>query len=62
MNTRRITWIGVLVSQALVLHTVERMLPIPQLAPGVKLGLANIITLGALTILPWSDAFLVMVL
>ena len=62
MNTRRITWIGVLVSQALVLHTVERMLPIPQLAPGVKLGLANIITLVALNILPWSDAFLVMVL
>ncbi|NLA57365.1 MAG: Gx transporter family protein [Firmicutes bacterium] len=62
MNTRRITWIGVLVSQALVLHTVERMLPIPQLAPGVKLGLANIITLVALNILPWADAFLVMVL
>ncbi len=62
MNTRRITWIGVLVSQALILQAVERLLPIPQLAPGVKLGLANIITLVALNILPWTDAFLVMVL
>lgn len=62
MSARRITWIGVLVSQALLLHAVERFLPIPQLAPGVKLGLANIVTLVALNILPWGDAFLILVL
>ena len=62
MSVRRITWIGVLVSQALMLHGVERLLPVPQLAPGVKLGLANIVTLVALSILPWGDAWLVLVL
>jgi len=62
MSARRITWIGVLVSQALVLHAIERLLPIPQIAPGVKLGLANIVTLVALNILPWGDAFLVLVI
>ncbi|NMB46891.1 MAG: Gx transporter family protein [Firmicutes bacterium] len=62
MTARRVTWIGVLISQALVLHGVERLLPIPQLAPGVKLGLANIVTLVALNILPWEDALLVVIL
>jgi heptaprenyl diphosphate synthase len=62
MSTRRITWIGVLVSLALMLHGVERLLPVPQLAPGVKLGLANIVTLVALSILPRGDAFLIVIL
>ncbi len=45
-----------------MLHGVERLLPVPQLAPGVKLGLANIVTLVALNVLPWGDAWLVLVL
>ncbi|NLK07581.1 MAG: Gx transporter family protein [Firmicutes bacterium] len=62
LSVRRITWIGVFVSQALMLHGIERLLPVPQLAPGVKLGLANIITLVALSILPWGDAWLILLL
>lgn len=62
MSIRRITWIGILVSLALMLHGVERLLPIPQLAPGVKLGLANIVTLVALSILPRGDVFLIVIL
>ena len=45
-----------------MLHGVERLLPVPQLAPGVKLGLANIVTLVALNVLPWGDAWLVLIL
>mgnify|MGYP003759894749 CR=1 FL=1 len=62
LSVRRITWIGVMVSQALLLHVVERLLPLPQLAPGVKLGLANIVTLVALEILPWGDALSILIL
>lgn len=62
MSIRRITWIGILVSLALMMHGVERLLPVPQLAPGVKLGLANIVTLVALSILPRGDAFLIVIL
>lgn len=37
--------IGILVSQALILHIVERMIPVPVPVPGIKLGLANAISL-----------------
>lgn len=62
LTARKVTWIGLLVSQAVVLHILERLLPVPQLAPGVKLGLANIATLVALHVLPWQEAFLVVIL
>ena len=38
------------------------MIPMPFLAPGAKLGLANIITVIALYTLPWRDAMLILIL
>lgn len=61
MKARRVVLLGLLVAVALVLHVVERLLPIPQLAPGVKLGLANIVTLFSIYTLPVSDTLLVIV-
>lgn len=61
MKAKRVVLLGLLVAMALVLHLVERLLPIPQLAPGVKLGLANIVTLFSIYTLPVSDTLLVIV-
>ncbi len=62
MKTRKLVTISLLVAVALVLHVVERLMPIPQLAPGVKLGLANIVTLFSIFTLPLTDTILVILL
>lgn len=62
-KTSKIVFIGLLVAQALVLHIVERMIPVPFVTPGAKLGLANLITVIALyTLENKKDAFLVLFL
>lgn len=62
-DTRRMVYIGLLVAQALVLHIFERMIPVPFITPGAKLGLANLITVIALyTLDNKRDAFLVLFL
>ncbi|WP_253199699.1 Gx transporter family protein [Clostridium gasigenes] len=56
-------YIGLLVAQALVLHIFERMIPVPFITPGAKLGLANLITVVALyTLEDKKDTFLVIFL
>ena len=58
-KTSKIVYIGLLVAQALVLHIIERMIPVPFITPGAKLGLANLITVIALyTLDNKKDAFL----
>ncbi|GKU26994.1 Gx transporter family protein [Clostridium folliculivorans] len=47
-KTRKMVFLSLLVSQALVLHIVESMIPIPFITPGAKLGLANIVTVVSL--------------
>ncbi|MGR6836644.1 Gx transporter family protein [Syntrophomonas erecta] len=59
MPTRKLTIIAVLVAQAIVLHLFEALIPIPIPIPGVKLGLANIITLLALVIFDFKTGLLV---
>ncbi|MBU3136531.1 Gx transporter family protein [Clostridium gasigenes] len=62
-DTRRMVYIALLVAQALVLHIFERMIPVPFITPGAKLGLANLITVVALyTLEDKKDAFLVIFL
>lgn len=62
-KTNKIVYIGLLVAQALVLHIFERMIPVPFVTPGAKLGLANLITVIALyTLENKKDAFLVLFL
>lgn len=48
MQTRITIRTGFLISAATVLHVIESWLPVPIPIPGVKLGLANIVTLVAL--------------
>lgn len=62
-TAKEIVLIGILIALALALHVVERLIPIPILpVPGVKLGLANVVTLVALFILPLSKVTLFVLL
>lgn len=62
-KTFRIVFIGLLVSQALALYTIESMIPVPFIAPGAKLGLTNLITVIALYILNnKKDVFIIILL
>ena len=47
-KTFRIIILSLFVAQSLVLYIIEGMLPVPFIAPGAKLGLANLITVIAL--------------
>jgi heptaprenyl diphosphate synthase len=62
MNIRRLVLLALLVAQALVLSIVESWIPIPGTPPGVKLGLANIVTLIAIIFLDSRSALLVVLL
>ncbi len=57
-----LTYLAVLVTFAVVIHTVEAALPLPMPVPGVRLGLANIITILALILFGLRSALLVAIL
>lgn len=62
-KTFRIVFIGLLVSQALALYTIESMIPVPIIAPGAKLGLTNLITVISLYMLEDKrDVLLIIIL
>lgn len=58
MNGKRIALCGLLTALAIVLSLAERLFPLDAIVPvpGVKLGLANVVTLFALTRLRLRDA------
>ena len=62
MGTKRLVLIALLTSLALALQLIERSITIPILVPGVKLGLANVISLLAILLLGLKDAFLIVIL
>lgn len=61
-KTKKMVLLGILVSQALILHIIERMIPVPVPVPGIKLGLANVITLITIIIFGGREALLVVTL
>ena len=61
-KTQKMTFISVLVAQALVLHIVERSIPVPFIAPGAKLGLSNIITVVSIYTLGFKSSLMVITL
>lgn len=60
MMKNRIPLIGVLVALAFVLSYVESLIPFSFGLPGIKIGLANIVTIIALFQLKKIDAFFIM--
>lgn len=62
-KTSKMVYLSLLVAQALVLFIFERMIPVPFITPGAKLGLANLVVVIALyTLDEYKDAFLVVFL
>lgn len=62
-KNQRIAYIALLAAQAVIISLVERAIPFPFLvAPGAKLGLANIITCMALYTLSTKDTIKVIVI
>lgn len=61
-NLVYLTYMAVLITFAVVIHTVEAALPVPMPVPGVRLGLANIITLLTIVLYGVRSGLLVAVL
>jgi heptaprenyl diphosphate synthase len=62
-NTRKLVTLALFISVALVLHVIEGMLPVlPGMVPGIKLGLANLVTLIAIMFFGFKDVLLIVVL
>ncbi|MDK2896888.1 MAG: hypothetical protein PWP04_1008 [Candidatus Atribacteria bacterium] len=59
MTGKKISILGVFLGIGLVLHLVESLFPPPLPLPGVKLGLANVVTLVVLFLGSIREAFLV---
>lgn len=62
MNTKRLTTISILTAFALIIFVIEAHIPPPVPISGIKLGLANIITLVALDLMGSKEAFIVLML
>lgn len=61
-RTKKMLLLGILVSQALILHLIERMIPVPVPVPGIKLGLANAVSLMTIAFFGAKEALLVVAL
>lgn len=60
--TQRMVFMALLTALAVTLNGVERMIPLPVALPGVKLGLANTITLAALYLLSLPDVGIIVLM
>ena len=61
METKRLTKLALLTTVALIIFAVESYIPVPVPIPGIKLGLANIITVYAAFTMTAADAVLILV-
>ncbi|KUO64072.1 MAG: heptaprenyl diphosphate synthase [Gracilibacter sp. BRH_c7a] len=61
-KNKRYAIIIILVTNAILISLLESIIPIPVPVPGVKLGLANIVTLIAIIFLPLKDVLLIVVI
>ena len=62
MKTKKLTLMSMLLALALVIFVIEAALPPLTSVPGIKMGLANIITLIALAWLGRKEAFTILIL
>lgn len=62
-KTSKMVYMSLLVSMALILSLIERMIPTPFIAPGAKLGLANlVIIISVYTLDSYKDSFIILFL
>lgn len=58
---RSLTYCAVFACVALIIFAVESCVPIPVAIPGVKLGLANVVTLVAVYVMGFDKAFMILI-
>lgn len=61
-KTRKIVFLSMMISMALVLSVIDSRIPILPALPGVKIGLANIISLVILRFYGFKDAIIVSII
>lgn len=61
MNIKRLTFCALLTAIALTIFMVEAQIPLPAPIPGLKLGLANIVTVYAMFALGPKDTLLILI-
>ena len=61
-RTQKMIFVTMLVSQAMVLSIIEKMLPLNFAIPGAKLGLANIITLTCIYLFSFKETLAIIIL
>ncbi len=62
-KTSKMVYMSLLVSMALILSLVERMIPVPFVTPGAKLGLANlVIIISVYTLDSYKESLTVLIL
>lgn len=62
MKTKKMVVLAVLTAVALTIYVIEAQVPPLAAIPGIKLGLANVVTLFALVFLSRRDAALILIL
>lgn len=60
-STKKLVFMALLTAISLVIWVIEAQIPAPIPVPGVKLGLASVITLAAMTLLGRREAFAVLI-
>jgi len=60
MEAKRLTKLALLTTIALIIFTVEAQIPVPVPIPGVKLGLANIVTVYAAFTMAAGEAVMIL--
>ena len=61
MKSKKIAYLSILTAVAIVLNIFENYLPLPFIAPGAKIGLANVITMLGILSIGYKDTFLIMI-
>ncbi len=61
-SIRRLTTLSLLIAAALMLNYFERFIPIIIAIPGVRLGLANVVSLVCISLFGYRDAFVVLIM
>ena len=62
MNVKKLTYMAMLTAISMIVFLIEAQIPRPFAIPGVKLGIANVITLYAIWTLGWKEAGAILII
>ena len=62
MNVRKLTTMAMLTAISMIVFLIEAQIPLPFAVPGVKLGIANVITLYAIWTLGRREALAILLI